>query len=75
MEKEVKVDGKTFEAKCRRCPSMLAFNHHVAGKRNQVTVTCGLLYPECELTKEEKDSLKSFLSTPYRQELQTANIL
>jgi len=54
MEKEIKTDGKTFEAKCQHCPSMLAFNRRIVGKKDEVTVTCGLLYPDCELTKEEK---------------------
>jgi len=54
MEKEVKVSGKDFEAKCQHCPSQLAFNRRIIGKKDEVTVTCGLLYPDCELTKEEK---------------------
>lgn len=59
MEKEMKVDGKTFEARCQGCPSMLAFNRRIVGKKDEVTVTCGLLYSDCELVKEEKEVKKS----------------
>jgi len=33
---------------------MLAFNRRIVGKKDEVTVACGFLYPNCELTKEEK---------------------
>jgi len=49
MEKEVKVNGKDFEAKCERCPSMLAFNRRIVGENDNVALTCGLLYADCDL--------------------------
>jgi len=54
MEKEVKVSGKDFEAKCKGCLSLLAFNRQISGDKDTVIVTCGLLYTDCDLAFPKK---------------------
>jgi len=51
MEKELKIDGKTFTKKCRSCPAMLRFNWIKNEKQNEVTVNCAETVA-CELLQE-----------------------
>lgn len=45
MEKEVEKTGKEFEAKCQRCPGLLAFNRQISNKKDAVVVLCR--FAEC----------------------------
>jgi len=53
MEKQVQTNGKTFEAKCQKCPSMLSFNWQVTAEKDEVAVTCAGIYPDCDLIPPE----------------------